>query len=77
MIIALCDFKSFPQKSSEKSSEKIIKLIQKNPHLTIRGLAEQVNISTRAVEKQMSKLKKQGKIKRIGPPRGGHWKVIA
>jgi ATP-dependent DNA helicase RecG len=39
-------------------------------------MAEKVSKSTRAVEKQLAKLKKQGKIEREGPDKGGKWKVI-
>jgi predicted HTH transcriptional regulator len=63
-------------KSSEKSSEKIIQLIKTNAHITIKELAEQLNISTRAVEKNISKLKAENRVERIGSDKGGHWKVI-
>ena len=39
-------------------------------------MAKFLNISRRAVAKQISELKKEGKLKRIGPDKGGHWKVI-
>ncbi len=63
-------------KSSEKSSEKIIELLENNPEITIAEIAEKVSKSTRAVEKQLANLKKQGKIEREGPDKGGKWKVI-
>ncbi len=46
------------EKSSEKSSEKIINIIKNNPEITIDGLAKQLDLSTRAVEKQIASLKK-------------------
>ena len=64
------------EKGSEKSSEKIIELLEKNPEITIAEIAEKVSKSTRAVEKQLANLKKQGKIEREGPDKGGKWKVI-
>jgi len=64
------------KKSSEKSSEKIIQLIQANTQITIKELAEQLNLSTRAIEKIISKLKTENRIERIGSDKGGHWKVI-
>jgi ATP-dependent DNA helicase RecG len=62
-------------KSSGKSSEIILKLLAKDSHLTIPELAEKLQISTRAVEKNLHKLQKAGRLKRIGPTRGGHWEV--
>lgn len=65
-----------PELSSEKSSEKIIKILSDNPAASIREIAEKINITTRAVEKQMAVLKTKGRIVRIGPDRGGHWEVV-
>jgi len=39
-------------------------------------MAENLNISRRAVARHASKLKELGKIKRIGPDKGGYWEVI-
>jgi ATP-dependent DNA helicase RecG len=62
-------------KSSGKSSEKILDLLTNDSLLTIPELAEKLQISTRAVEKNLHKLQKAGRLKRIGPTRGGHWEV--
>jgi fido (protein-threonine AMPylation protein) len=64
------------QKGSEKSSEKIMQLIKANSQITIKELAEQLKISTRAIEKNISKLKTVNRIERIGSDKGGHWKII-
>jgi len=63
-------------KSSEKSSEKILRLLQESPSLSARKIAEKLSLSSRAVEKQIKNLKNDNKIKRIGSPKGGYWKVI-
>jgi ATP-dependent DNA helicase RecG len=62
--------------SSEKGSEKILRLLAGNPNLTISELAEQLVISTRAVEKNIRKLQDNGRLQRIGPAKGGHWQVL-
>lgn len=59
-----------------ESSEKIIRLMQNNAQITIKELAEQVGISTRAIEKNIAKLKSQNHIERIGGAKGGFWKII-
>ena len=63
------------EKSSEKSSEKILKLISDNKYISAQELAELLGISSRAVEKQIANLKDKGILKRIGPDKGGHWEV--
>ncbi len=63
------------QKSSQKSSQKIIELIKEKPLITIEELSNQLNISDRAIKKQLAKLKEKGLLKRIGPDKGGYWKV--
>jgi ATP-dependent DNA helicase RecG len=58
-----------------KSSEKIISLLKTEPALAAREIAQRIGISSRAVEKQIAKLRKQGRLRRIGPARGGRWEV--
>lgn len=53
----------------------ILVLMLNDPKITIRKLAEQLGLSTTAIEKNIDKLKKAGLIRRIGPAKGGHWQV--
>ncbi len=62
--------------SSQKSSRKILELMRDDPMVTIADLAQSVGITDRAIKKQIEKLKAQGRIRRIGPDRGGHWEVV-
>jgi ATP-dependent DNA helicase RecG len=39
-------------------------------------MADEIGISSRAVEKNLASLKKNGIINRIGPNRGGYWKIM-
>lgn len=59
-----------------KSSEKILKAIQKNPVITTAGLAEKLKLTVKGVEWQLTKLKNEGTIIRIGADKGGKWEVI-
>lgn len=61
---------------SQKSSQKIIELMQDDPTITIADLAQSVGVTDRAIKKQIEKLKAQGQIRRIGPDKGGHWEVV-
>ena len=62
-------------KSKEKSKEKIIQLLNKNKAITIGELANLSGISIGGVEKIIRQLKANGIIERIGPDKGGYWKV--
>jgi biotin operon repressor len=64
------------QKDVQKSSEKTLSIIQKDPHISARRIAEPLGLSSLAVEKQMAKLKADGKLMRIGAAKGGHWKIV-
>ncbi len=64
------------QKGSQKSSQKIKVLMVESPQITIAELAGRLGISDRAVKKHISVLQKEGKIRRVGPDKGGHWVVI-
>ena len=65
-----------PQKSSQKSSQKIQKLISENPTTTTQELADMLGISRRAVAKCVASLQALGKLRRIGPDKGGHWEIV-
>ncbi|MBI4676027.1 MAG: putative DNA binding domain-containing protein [Elusimicrobia bacterium] len=64
------------ENSSEKSSEKVLALMMRNPLACAREIAGTLGLTSRAVEKQISKLKKDGRIQRIGPDKGGRWEVV-
>jgi ATP-dependent DNA helicase RecG len=64
------------EKSSEKSSEKILGLLKADPKLSAREIGGRLGITQRAVEKQIAKLRVEGRIRHIGPAKGGRWEVM-
>ena len=58
-----------------KSREKIVALLSEDSKLSATALAEKIGISSKAVEKHLANLKADGIIERIGPAKGGYWKV--
>ena len=54
---------------------KILKFIEGNKFITTKELSEHIKISTTAVDNNISKLKKKGILERIGPAKGGYWKI--
>ena len=67
-----------PQKSREKtakSRKKIVALLAQDGKLSAAALAKQIGLSAKTIEKHLAKLKADGIIERIGPAKGGYWKV--
>jgi ATP-dependent DNA helicase RecG len=84
-------FVEFPSKeflrSGEKVGEKvgenlsdnqkaIIENINNKPQITAEQLAKIIGISTRKIEVNLKKLREKNIIERIGPSRGGYWKIL-
>jgi ATP-dependent DNA helicase RecG len=64
------------EKTREKTREKIVGLIRKDPKITTLKLAEKTGLSVRGVDWNIAQLKKQGRLRRIGPDKGGHWEIV-
>lgn len=64
-----------PATVSGKVSWKILAAVRINPASTIPELAELTGVSTRTVERHLQKLQEQGRLRRIGPAKGGHWEL--
>lgn len=52
---------------------QIFNIIKSNPRITASEIAEKIEISKRAIEKNLAKLKSAGIIDRIGSDKTGHW----
>jgi ATP-dependent DNA helicase RecG len=63
-------------KSSGKTEDQVLKLLSDRPKMTIPDLSKALGITTRGVEKQVSKLRARGHLRHIGPATGGHWEVV-
>lgn len=56
--------------------EQILELLQKNNAISIRELAEQLDLTTKTIQRDLDKLKSQNLIRRVGPDKGGYWEII-
>ena len=59
-----------------ENSLKIILIILEKPEVSKRELSEILGISDTAVDKHIKKLKDLKVIERVGPAKGGYWKVL-
>ena len=63
------------EKSREKSREKVLRLIMGNSAITTQEIAQTLGLNLKGIEKIIRSLKQQGRLRRIGPDKGGHWEV--
>ena len=74
---ALQEFqKSGPESGPEKTAEKIMQLINDNPNITSREIAQKLNMARSGLMKHLQSLQKSGRIRRVGPQKDGYWEVV-
>ena len=50
-------------------------LIKENPSITRKELATHLHLTMNGIDWNLNKLKKEGRLKRIGPDKGRYWEV--
>jgi ATP-dependent DNA helicase RecG len=65
------------QKSTQKTSDMILAVLAESPSATMAQMAEELGIHPSSVKKHLRNLKKQGRLRRIGPDKGGWWEVVS
>ena len=67
------------RKVTEKVTEnqiRILEEIRKNKYVTTKYMSSVIGISERKIKENIRKLKEKGLLKRVGPAKGGYWKVL-
>ena len=62
--------------TTEETSVEILNLLLANPKMTLSQVAAKIGRSVRAIEMAVAKLTQAGKLRRVGPKKGGHWEVL-
>jgi ATP-dependent DNA helicase RecG len=62
--------------TSVETPDVLLNLLQQNPEMTLAEAADHIGRTVRAVEMASAKLVKAGKLRYVGPKKGGHWEVI-
>ena len=57
-------------------AERILALLRENPSASRREIAATLGTTKSTVRYRLDKLRTAGKIARVGPDKGGHWKVL-
>ena len=58
-----------------KTWRVVLGLLARDPYASAGSVAAEIGISSRAVEKHISRLKARGLLSRVGPDKGGYWQV--
>lgn len=65
------------QKPHGNHREKLLAILKAQPHITIKDLARLSGATLYSVRHHMESLKTAGRIRHVGPNKGGHWEVVA
>jgi predicted HTH transcriptional regulator len=63
-------------KGDDNLENKIIKLMDSNPRISVADIITSVSMSRTTVERVIRKLKANGEIKRVGNTKSGHWETL-
>ena len=65
-----------PVETRVTTPDRILAALAANPELTLATLAAMLGKSLSAVERATAKLVKAGKLRFVGPRKGGHWEGL-
>lgn len=68
--------KNVPENVPENRGLKILDIVKLDSKVTISELAEILEVDPKTIKRDITKLKKEQLLKRIGPDRGGHWETV-
>ena len=54
----------------------ILEIIKVNSHISRKELAAKIGLSDSSIKRRIERLTSDGRIKRVGPDKGGYWEVI-
>ena len=58
------------------TGETILALLAKTPTISAPELAASVGITLKGIEWNLAKLRREHRIRHVGPRKGGHWEVL-
>lgn len=62
--------------TTQKTTQKILDLVAANPSIRRKELAEKIGITADGIKYHLTSLQKKGRLKRVGPDKGGCWEVV-
>ncbi len=68
--------KETPKKRQGNTKETLLRQLREQPQLSVKALAIALNASEASVRHHLRTLQAAGKLRHVGPTKGGHWEVI-
>lgn len=68
--------KKVVSKGGKKTTKKLIEMMRKNPKVTLAEMVSELGISRSAIQKHILRLKDAQLLRRVGPDKGGEWRVV-
>ena len=65
-----------PVETPVKTPEQILAALEANPGMSLTTVADAIGKSLRAVERATAKLVDSGRLRYVGPRKGGHWEIL-
>ena len=63
-------------KTTQKTTQKILALLQSNPKMSRRAIAQALgDITEDGIKYHLAQMQREGLIRRVGPDKGGHWEI--
>ena len=59
-----------------KSEDRLLLVLKDTQEISLPKMAEAIGLSVAGVRKVLDKLRAAGRIRRIGPDKGGRWEVV-
>ena len=56
-------------------TEMILNAIRENNAISLRVLAHKIGVTSKTVQRDFDRLKREKIIRRVGPDKGGHWEI--
>jgi predicted HTH transcriptional regulator len=69
--------KNVPKNVPLKRVEKMVSLIVKDKDITISKLSSILGVTDKTIKRDISKLKDENKIKRVGSLKSGYWEILS
>jgi ATP-dependent DNA helicase RecG len=75
------EFDQKTSKATRKSDQtdqkkRIIEMLKSNPNIARSEIAQVLGIHDSSVKRRLDSLVSEGKIRRVGPDKGGYWEVL-
>ena len=65
------------KKRARKGQEKLLALIKANPYISVSSIAKECGMSVKTIRNLIDELREDRLVERIGPDKGGYWKVLS